>query len=157
MRAGSLNCPATSPRCASDQPPLSHSAVMIMLFTHRYVTTGPLFLPLGVIFPPLGSRLPTRSPGDLSTCWRRLAVCRHAPTHPGDVSTCWRRVAWVSEAATGFRLSSLSSVPPYPVLTIGRETLGSTQNDLVCKVGDWSIALAYVDASQLYRYGIAWL
>ena len=57
----------------------------------------------------------------------------------------------------GFHLSSLSSVPPYPVLTIGRETLGSTQYDLVCKVGDWSIALAYVDTSQLYRHGIAWL
>ena len=27
-------------------------------------------------------------------------------------------------------------------------------NDLVCKVGDRSIAFAYVDASQLYRHGM---
>ena len=133
------DCPAVRCTPFSDQHTISHSAAMII---PSHLATQCLVLRLC-------------APGAYYS--RHLAVgCRHAPTHPGDVSTCWRRVAWVSEAATGFRLSSLSSVPPYPVLTIGRETLGSTQNDLVCKVGDWSIALAYVDASQLYRHGIAW-
>ena len=46
---------------------------MIMLSLTAIQVTGPRLLPLGVNFPPLGSRLPTRSPGDSSTCWRLSA------------------------------------------------------------------------------------